>query len=270
MLAAPTLIGRNLQTVSDLIEKYAPKRASNIKIAVTEWGPAFRFSFDSRYVDHPKTLGSALFSASVLKTFIESPKVDMANFLTLHDISVFGVIGSRNTDFPPKSDWIPTPRYYAFQLFTKHFGERLLRSTTQGPTFNSIGVGLTDAVKDAPYLDVVSSLSADGRQLYIIAINKHFDRPIDASITLRSFPHVDQATVWTLNGTGIDAHTGTGIIRAPNVKVPPQKQDTVNSRFTRGSLEEVTLKSSQFRAAGDEFTYSFPAHSATSIMLTRR
>ncbi|HVZ16464.1 MAG TPA: hypothetical protein VG897_05070, partial [Terriglobales bacterium] len=47
MLGAPVLIGRNLQTVADDITKYAPQRASHINIAVTEWGPAFRFDLNS-------------------------------------------------------------------------------------------------------------------------------------------------------------------------------------------------------------------------------
>jgi alpha-N-arabinofuranosidase len=269
MLAAPVLIGRNLQTVSDIIAKSAPNRASQIKIAVTEWGPAYRFAIDSKWVDHVKTLGSALFSASVLKTLIESPKVEVANFLMLHDFSVYGAIGSRNTDFPPNHDWIPTARYYAFQLYTRHFGDQLLKTATQAPTFDSPAVGYTDAVKGAPYLDVVSSLSADGRQLYIIAINKHFDQPIEAAITLRGFVPSRQATAWTMNGTGLDANTGTGIIKAPGLRVPKQAEDPRNPRFYKGGEGEITFRPSQLSAAGPEFVYSFPAHSATSIVLSR-
>lgn len=270
MLAAPTLVGRNLETVSGIIDRYAQKNASRIKIAVTEWGPAFRFSFDSKFVDHPKTLGSALFSVSMMKTFIESPKVDIANLLSLHDISVFGAIGSRNVDFPPNSDWYPTARYYALQLFTRHFGTRLVQSTSESPTFDSSAVGLTEAVKNVPYLDVVSSLSADGRQLYIIAVNKHFDQPIEAAVSLGGFVPADQATTWTLNGTGLDANTGTGIIHVPGLVVPPQRQDSQNPRFFKGGDKEITFESSPLRVAGGQFTYRFPAHSATSIVLTRR
>jgi hypothetical protein len=129
---------------------------------------------------------------------------------------------------------------------------------------------LTDAVKDAPYLDVVSSLSADGRQLYIIAVNKHFDQSIDAAIALRGFVPSEQATAWTLNGTGLDANTGTGIIHVPGLKVPPQREDSENPRFFKGSENEITFRSSEFRATGPQFAYRFPAHSATSIVLTRR
>jgi len=269
MLAAPVSIARNLQTVSDMIEKYAPARASQIKIAVTEWGPAFRFDINSRWVDHPKTLGSALFTASALKTFIEAPRVEIANNLMLHDVSVYGAIGSQNTDFPPNSDWIPTARYYAFQLFTKHFGDRLIRSTSESPTYDSPSVGFSDAVKGVPYLDVVSSLSADGQRLYVIAVNKHFDSPIEAKISLRGFTPAGQGEVWTLNGAGLDANTGTGIIKVPGMKVPVQAENPENPRLSKGGRNEITFRSSPISATGPELTYRFPAHSATSIMLTR-
>lgn len=270
MLAAPVLIGRNIQTVSDTIAKYAPNRASQIKIAVTEWGPAFRFSFDSKYLDHVKTLGSSLFAASVLKTLIEAPKVEEANFLMLHDFSALGAIGSRNTDFPPNHDWIPTARYYAFQLYTRHFGEQLLKSDTQAPTYDSPAVGFTDAVKGAGYLDTISSLSADGKHLYIIGINKNFDQPIEAAINIRGFVPAGQATAWTLNGASLDANTGTGVIKVPGLKYPRQAEDPRNPHFFKGSQSEVTFAPSEFQAAGPDFTYRFPAHSATSIMLTRK
>jgi alpha-L-arabinofuranosidase len=64
MLAAPQLIREHLANLSARIETLAPGR--DIKIAVTEWGPFFNSSRDSRFVDHTKTLGSALFVASTL------------------------------------------------------------------------------------------------------------------------------------------------------------------------------------------------------------
>lgn len=270
MLGAPINIAHNLDTVAQTIDKYAPSRASQIKIAVTEWGPAFRFDLNSKWVDHPKTLGSALFAASVMNTFLRSPKVEVANFLMLHDFSVYGAIGSRNTDFPPNHDWIPTARYYAFQLYTKHFGNQLVNSTTEVPTFDSPSIGYTDGVKGVPYLDVVSSLSPDGRQLYIIAVNKNFDQTIDTKIDLRGFAPSAQGTAWTLNGTGLDANTGTGIIRVPGMKVPAQAEDPQNPRFYKGGEGEITFAPADFGVSGSQFSYRFPPHSATSIVLTRK
>lgn len=270
MFAAPRLIERNLQTLTRQIHEYVPRRASEIDIAVTEWGPWFHIDLRrSPYIDHTKTLGSALYSASALKEFIESEKTSIANFWFLNDHGTLGIIGSRSTKFPPEPDWAPTARYYAFQLYTRHFGEDLIESTATGPTFNSPAVGYTEAVRNAPYLDVICSLSSDRRRLYVIAINKHFDSPITAKLTLEGFSPASTATAWTLTGRGIDAHTGTQVIQIPGLTMAKQVQDPVHQRFPRGGPGEVTFTSSEVKA-GKEFTYQFPARSATSLVFTRQ
>jgi alpha-L-arabinofuranosidase len=269
MLAAPVLIKRNLETVEQQIATYAPSRASHIGIAVTEWGPLFEFDPRGRYVDHAKTLGSALFVASALKTFIESPRTEIANFFLLNDLSVLGFIGSRNGQFPPVPEWAPTARYFAFQLYTQHFGEQLVSSKTESPTFDSETIGLIDAVKGVPYLDVVSSLSADGRKLFIMAVNKHFDNTIEATISLRGFQPIAKGTAWTLTGTSIDANTGTTPLRVPGLNWGRQTEDEQNPRFSRGTPAEVTLSSADVPGLKAQFNYRFPPHSVTSLVLTR-
>jgi alpha-N-arabinofuranosidase len=268
MLAAPLLIARNLRTVERQIADYAPSRASRIGIAVTEWGPLFQFDPSSRYVDHPKTLGSALFVASALKTFIESPRTEIANIFLLNDLSVLGVIGSRNGNFPANPDWTATARYFALQMYTRHFGEQLVQTRTEVGTYDSDAVGLVDRVTGVPYLDVVSSLSADGRRLYILAVNKHFDAEIDASIGLRGFAPAPDGTAWTLTGTGLDANTGTTPLRVPGLAWAPQIEDTYNPRFRRGRADDVTLTSAPF-TVGRSLEFSFPPHSVTSLVLDR-
>ncbi len=269
MLAAPVLIRRNLGTIEQQIATYAPSRASRIGIAVTEWGPLFQFDPRGRYVDHVKTLGSALFAASTLKVFIESPRTEVANFFLLNDVSVLGWIGSRDGRFPPQPDWAPTAKYYAFQMYTRHFGEQLVRSNSDGPTFDSETIGLIDAVKDVPYLDVVSSLSADGRKLYVLAINKHFDSSIEASIALQGFDPASSGTAWILTGTSIDANTGTTPLKAPGLPWGKQAEDPQIPRFSSGASGEITMSDSNVTGVGKRFTFRFPPHSITSLVLTR-
>ncbi len=270
MLGAPVLIKDRLQSVADDIAKYSPQRAGKIKLAITEWGPAFRFDLNSRWVDHVKTLGAGLFTASTLKAFIESPHTDVANFWMLHDFSALGAIGSTDTSFPPRPNWVPTPRYYAIQLFSKHFGSQLIGSNVDVPGFNTRAVGFTDAVEGVPYLDIVSSLSDDGNTLYIIGINKSSSQAVSASIELDAFVPQGKAQAWVLNGAGLDAHPGTGIIRAPGVRVPTQAQASVNPRYSKGNQSEITFSSNPVEIEGRAFRYSFPAHSATSLILQRR
>jgi len=270
MLGAPVLQKRNLQTLAEQIVQYAPAHSAQMFIAVTEWGPFFQLDFKGRYVDHPKTLGSALFAASVMKTLMESPKAEIANFWFLNDLSVLGWIGSRSTKFPPQPEWAATARYYAFQLYRHHFGTQLVQSNASSPTFDSQSAGWIDGVKGVPYLDVISSLSSDRNQLYLIAINKNFDSAIDSTLSLKGFLPNAQAKAWTLTGTSIDANTGTIIIRIPGYTFGEQAQDSQNPRFSKGRAEEITFLPSEVHGAGANFSYSFPPRSVTSIMLTRK
>ena len=269
MLGAPQLIANNLDQVAHDIASYAHDRASHIKIAVTEWGPLFQFDPRSRYVEHTKTLGSAVFAASTLKTFIESPQTEIANFFLLNDVTVMGWIGSRDGRFPPNPQWAATARGDAFQLFTKHFGQQLVRSQTTGPTFDTQPVGLWGAASNVPYLDVVSSLSSDGRSLYIIGVNKHFDRPIEADIKIRGYQPASDGLAWTLAGGSIDANTGTTPLRLPGMSWGIQAGDQ-GRPFSKGSPSEIVLSSSLLNQVAQDFRYTFPPLSVTSLELKRR
>lgn len=269
MLAAPTLVSQNLSKISEQIGEYAPASASKIGIAVTEWGPLFSFDPANRYVDHGKTLGSALFAACMLKTFIDSPKTEIANFFLLNDVTVVGWIGSGNGDFPPHPQWTPTARYYALQLFTHHFGDQLVRSTANAPTYDVSSVASVDAVRGVPQLDVISSLSGDRRQLYVMGINKDFDDALEATIAVRGFEPLPAATAWTLNGAGIDANTGTTPLKLPGLVWGRQVEDRENPHFYKGAPEEIKVASISVAGVGSTFAYRFPAHSVTSLVLTR-
>ena len=117
---------------------------------------------------------------------------------------------------------------------------------------------------------MISSLSSDGNQLYIIAINKNFDSAMDTTLSVKGFLPSAEGKAWTLSGTGIDANTGTIIIRIPGYTFGGQVQDSANPRFSRGRAEEITFLPSDVQGAGPNFTYSFPARSVTSLTLTRK
>jgi alpha-N-arabinofuranosidase len=257
MLAAPIGIAQNLQTVSNAIDAYAGSRASQIRIAVTEWGPFFN-PFFSLYVLHARTLGSALFVASTLKAFIESPRTDIANAFALLDNGPEAWLG------PRAGSWYPTAPLYALQMYTQHFGSLLVPSYVAAPTYSSPAIGVVPPQLNVPYLDIVSSLSADRKTLYIMAINKHFDQPIQATIRLNGFNPISAGAAWQLIGTGIDANTGTDF--PPGLWLP-QMQDWLNPRFYLGSPSEVVVVRAPQINFGQTFTFTFQPHSVTSLEL---
>lgn len=263
LLAAPELVRRNLAKLSAEIGALKPADARRIKIAVTEWGTLYHVQPSSRFVDHCKTLGSALYTAAVMKAFIDTPRVEAAHYFKLVDQLFIGAVGKRGDAFAP------TASYYALQLFTRHFGATQVACRTTSPTYDSRANGWVPAVRGVPLFETLCSMSADRRTLYIMAINKHFDRGMEASMALRGFRAGGSATAWTLNGTGIDANTGTAPKQVPGITWAKQAEDEVNPRFAHGGPGEVTLTSKRVRLAGSALQYTFPAHSVTVLEVRR-
>ncbi|PKG93200.1 hypothetical protein [Paraglaciecola sp. MB-3u-78] len=270
MMGRPVAISKNLNKMEEELREFYPNEKERPFIAVTEWGPIFQFFHAGDYVDHPKTLGSAIFSASTLKSFIESPQTKMAAFWMLNDFSVLGWLSSANNTFPPAPEWIPTPRAYAFEIFSTHFGTKLVSTNAQSPTMDTPSIGWSEGQDDVPFLDVISSLSEDGNTLYVIGINKHFDADILTSIQLKDFVPKQDATSWILGGVDIDSHTGSKVIAVPGLKWGKQAKGSKNGRFDYGSMNEVTLNPYPIDDAAIKFNFTFPKHSVTSIELKRK
>ncbi len=256
MLAGPLQVKALLQDLSRKIDALSPANASRIKFAMVEWGPLFQADPGYRFVDHVKTLASALFTAGLIKTLLEEPRMEIAHAFTLVDPWTQGWIGPRHGVYIPKAS------YYAFQLFTRYFGSNLLTTATTSPTYDARSMGLIPATAGVPYLDAVSSTDESG-DLHVIVTNKHFDRSIWASFQLRGFS-ATEGTAYTLNGTGLDANTGTEL--PPDVGFGPQTAVEPDGRFYMGGPDEVTVTSSPVIAGGSCFQLEFPPHSVTALV----
>ncbi len=125
--ASPEAVDRSLSDLDALIAKYAHGRP--IGIAVTEWGALF--SNDSQWIDHEKTMGSAVYLARLMQVFINHPRVVLTNYFKFADRTPMGWVGY---DRKPK---VP---YYVIQLFARHFGTHQVEATVESPTF-SVGPG---------------------------------------------------------------------------------------------------------------------------------
>lgn len=260
MLAAPLLIRKNLETVSRQIRSLSPKNADQLRIAVTEWGPFFHTQPESPYVDHVKTLGSALYVASAMNAFLDSPQTDIANFYKLVEPVFMGWIGKRG------NQWIANAPYLALQLYTHYFGEQLIACRVESPTYDAPAVGFVDQVANVPFLEAVASKDTAGRTLYLMVVNKHFDRPIRANISLGG-RSVRSGTARTLRGTGIDANRGSRPLEVPGIRWARQAADPLRPRFELGGPDEVSIVAKEFKVGEGRFDYTFPPHSVTSLEL---
>ncbi len=263
--AAPLMVAENLRTVGAQIRRWAPaSRAPRIGIAVTEWAPLFHVSPASAWVDHAKTLGSAVYVADVLRVFAQDERVQAANFFKLNEPSFLGLLGARH------GQWTPNATYYAFELYTRHFGETLVGASARSPTYDSARVGIVPPMKGVPLLETVASLSGDGRTLFVMLINKSLDRRADVAVDLAGF-EADGGTAHLLTGASPDSNTGTELPRVPGLRWGKQANlDPRRLDFDRGSPQAIAFTSRPLEASGRTLAYGLPAHSVACLELRRR
>jgi alpha-N-arabinofuranosidase len=208
--ASPEAVNRSLQALDTLITKY--EKGHRIEIAVTEWGALF--SNDPQWVDQVKTMGSAVYVARLMQVFLGQPRVTLADHFKFTDRSIMGVVGY---DRKPK---IP---YYVLQLFSQHFGSRLVDASIESPTFSVKAVGPAPAANDVPELTVAASLDDTGHRLFVNIVNRSWDTIHQVQLETGSFQPAGRATAWSLSSPGLTDHNGrdlpeeipTGMYREP-------------------------------------------------------
>jgi len=264
LLAAPQLIKANLDALTKQIDATAAAGARKLFLAVTEWGPFFDVRPSSEWVDHVKTLGSGLYVAEVLRVFMESPRVEVANFFKLTEPSFMGWMGPKNGRYVPKAP------YLAFQLYRKHFGNVLIATEVTSPVFDSPGAGVVGPIKDVPYLSAVAALDEQKHALYLMIVNKHFTDAIEARIKLSGLKVGQPGRVRILAGSSIDAHTGTGLPEIPGIAWGQQKTVTPGTRFDAPEMDNVHVETSDLSNIAAEFRYRLTPHSVTNLEIPYR
>jgi len=162
---------------------------------------------------------------------------------------------------------VRNPSYYAFQLYTRHFGSTLVGSRTESPTFDSAKIGIVQAMKRVPLLESVASLSADGNVLYVILINKSIDAAADIDLAIDGVnPVSGSATL--LTGPALDSNTGSELPRIPGLRWGKQVNvDSSRRDFDRGSPSEISFATTPLQSAGRQLKYRLPPHSVASLEL---
>ena len=258
MLAAPQLMKPNLVQLAAQVDSAVGPSSTPIGIDIAEYGPLFSTSAATqRFNDHVKTMTSAVLAASTLKAYVEDPRTQIANEFQMVDEFTQGWIGPRNGTFTPKA------AYYALQLFTQHFGQILVSTDENSPVYEARSMGRVDAVGSVPYLEAVSSVDPAGQTVYIIVINKHFDRSVNTQIDLRGFS-ATTGTTYAITGTGVDANTGT----QPPPNWPAQAVAVPDARFYLGGPGEISVTTNSITVNGASLTYVAPPNSVTALILS--
>jgi alpha-L-arabinofuranosidase len=112
-----------------------------------------------------------------------------------------------------------------------------LASTLRGPTFDSTLEG-----KAIPTIDAVVSRTADGRRVFIKAVNTDPQRALPLEVLLAGVHAKQQAHIEILNGDGL----------------------TASNDFTHPDTVHITMNS---LTAGPSFTVTLPEHSVSVVTL---
>ncbi len=190
--------------------------------------------FNTGNYEKGKSLVYGLTTADLMGEFAEKG-VKIGQFHQLNNNTNYHW-AAYTTDFRAK------PAALAISLFSKHFGQILTNTTvTDTPTFSVNEKRNVPDLPNVPYLTAYSSKNNEENKLYIIAVNKHSLATMRSSINIKNAKVKKEAKVYTLNGPTINADNNYS--------------------------DQVTIEEKSIAYAGDNFNYSFPAHSVTAIEL---
>jgi alpha-L-arabinofuranosidase len=130
-----------------------------------------------------------------------------------------------------------SPLYLVNQLYAEHRGDLFLACRIDGPTFNTAREG-----RDIPYLDATVSRTADGKTVFIKAVNTSPTSALLTTITI------------------------AGVIPAPRAELKTVTAASINlandfSRPNAVSIQKRTL------AIGRRFAVTLPKNSVSVIVL---
>ena len=209
--------------MQQIIRELVPSR--EIKLAVNEWNTSLP-------LPRQHSMESALYAARLMNVFERTGDlVEMSAVSDMVNGWSGGVIqASRHAVFV-------TPTYLVNMLYATHLGRQRLASTLRGPTFDSTLEG-----KAIPTIDAVVSRTADGRRVFIKAVNTDPRRALPLEVLLAGVRAKQQAHIEILNGDGL----------------------TASNDFTHPDTVHITMNS---LAAGPSFTVTLPEHSVSVVTL---
>jgi len=225
-MARPLFYERFYRDVSGVIAELAPRR--NIRLIINEWNTALP-------VPRQHSMESALYGARLMNVFERS--ADLVEMTAVSDL-VNGWSGGIIQ--ASRDDVFVTPTYLAMRLYNEHLGSDRLVVRVSSPAFDSSSEG-----KQIPALDVVASRSADGKQLFVKAVNTSRDTAMKTTVTVTGASPGAGGTMQTV--------TGDSLAAANSFRTP----------------EAITVRSAAFRS-GPTFTVQLRPHSVSVLTVPLR
>jgi alpha-N-arabinofuranosidase len=202
--------------------------SGRVKLAINEWG--LDLPSERQY-----SMESALYGARLMNVFERSGGiVAMSAVSDLVNGWPGGIIqAGRHSVFV-------SPLYLVNQLYAEHRGDQSLATSVNSPTFNSTHEGT-----NIPYLDAVVTQTADGKTIFIKAVNTNSTSSVQTTITIQGALPVARAEIKTLT--------------APSL--------SVFNDFSRPDAVSVPTRTVP---SGARFSVTLPKHSVSVIVLRTR
>jgi alpha-N-arabinofuranosidase len=226
LMARPLFFERFYTQVHQLLREFG--FADRIKLAINEWG--LDLPSERQY-----SMESALYGARLMNVFERSGElVDMSAVSDLVNGWPGGIIQAGRTSV------FVSPIYLVNQLYSQHRGDQLLATTVNSPTFDSSREGA-----NIPYLDAIASRTADGKTIFIKAVNTNRNSSIVTTITIEGAVPAARAELKTVTAPSFSASNDF-------------------SRPDAVSIQTRTLP------AARTFTVTLPKHSVSVLVLRTR
>jgi alpha-L-arabinofuranosidase len=131
-----------------------------------------------------------------------------------------------------------TPSYLVNRLYATHLGAVRLAATVDGPSFSTSHEGAS-----VPAVDIVATRTADGRTIYLKAVNTDLERPVNARVTVRGASVDQRATVERVVANSLSAANSFSTpeaVRVTSSTVTAEPSFTLD--LPRHSVSVITLR----------------------------
>jgi alpha-N-arabinofuranosidase len=226
LMARPLFLERFYGQVEGLLREVSP--GGHIKLAINEWGLDLP-------VERQYSLESALYGARLMNVFERKGNViEMSAVSDLVNGWPGGIIQAN------RHGLFVSPIYLVNQLYNENRGAERLAASVSSPTFDTSKEG-----SKVPYFDAIVSRTADGKNIFIKAVNTSPTSALTTTITVQGSMPLERAEIKTVTATSL----------------------TAANDFLRP--DEISIRSSTVRG-GPTFVVILPKHSVSVITLAER
>jgi alpha-N-arabinofuranosidase len=224
--AAPEAVDRSLTRLDELIHRYEGNR--QIGVAITEWGVLFSLPIpifgDAGWVDHVKTMGSAVYVARVLQVFMSHPRVRVANYFKFTDRSFMGWVNYAGR---------PKVPYWAFKLYARHSGDQRVQASVDGPTYDVPALGVMDAQNNVQEVTTVATRDSTSGVLYVNFVNRSMTHVFNIKLDLKNFRAAPNGELLSLSAPEPTASEGRDVPDDAGYNAGNEPYSTVSSDSLR-------------------------------------